>query len=202
MEPRVTIVPDDVGAEIDRQAAAVEEKVIDWRHRIYQNPELSNREEETAKLVAEHLNGLGLDEVGTGVARHGVIGVLRGAADGLVMGLRADIDALPIEELQDLPYRSTKVDHNYPGGPFPVGHMCGHDAHTAMLMGAAEVLANMLNELPGTVKFLFQPAEDGGAKMMVKQGALADRKPDMIFVLHTGPIPDGYLADAAGHALA
>jgi amidohydrolase len=202
-------VLDGVGAKIERQVAAVDEKVVGWRHRIHQNPELSNREEDTAKLVAEHLNSLGFDEVKTGVARHGVIGVLSGGNDGPVMGLRADMDALPIKELQDLPYRSTKVDQNYPGGPFPVGHMCGHDAHTAMLMGAAEVLANVGNELPGTVKFLFQPAEEGptiteegGALMMVKQGALEDPKPDMMFVLHTGPIPDGYLAYAAGHALA
>jgi amidohydrolase len=118
------------------------------------------------------------------------------------------MDALPIEELQDLPYRSTKVDQSYPGGPFPVGHMCRHDAHTAMLMGAAEVLATVRNELPGTVKFLFQPAEEGPpiteegrARVMVKQGALEDPKPDMLFVLHTGPIPDGYVAYAAGHAL-
>jgi metal-dependent amidase/aminoacylase/carboxypeptidase family protein len=99
--------------------------------------------------------------VKSGVARHGVIGVLRGGSDDPVMGLRADMDALPIKELQDLPYRSTRVDQNYPDGPFPVSHMCGHDAHTAMLMGAAEVLANVRNELPGTVKFLFQPAEEG-----------------------------------------
>jgi amidohydrolase len=199
----------DVGAKIENLAAAVEQKVVAWRHQIHENPELSNREEETAKLVADHLNRLSFDEVKTGVAHHGVIGVLNGGNDGRVMGLRADMDALPIKELQDLPYRSTKVDHDYPGGPFPVSHMCGHDAHTAMLMGAAEVLANLRNELPGTVKFLFQPAEEGppiteegGARLMVKQGALEDPKPDMMFVLHTGPLPNGYLSYTARHALA
>lgn len=199
----------DVGAKIDKQAAAVEEKVVAWRHQIHENPELPNREEETAKLVAGHLDNLGFDEVRTGVAHHGVIGVLAGSTNGRVMGLRADMDALPIEELQNLPYRSTTIDHDYPGGPFPVSHMCGHDAHTAMLMGAAEVLANLRNELPGTVKFLFQPAEEGppiteegGARLMVQEGALKDPRPDMMFVLHTGPLPNDYLSYTAGHALA
>jgi len=126
-----------------------------------------------------------------------------------VMGLRADMDALPIKELQDVAFKSTKVDGDYPGGPLPVGHMCGHDCHTVMLMGAATVLANLRSELPGTVKFIFQPAEEGppiteegGAGMMVKQGVLNDPKPDMMFVLHTAPYPDDTVFYTPNYTLA
>jgi amidohydrolase len=195
---------------IDRQSADVAQHVTGWFRQIHQDPELPNREAATARLVADHLEGLGFDDVRTGVARHGVVGVLKGGGSGVkVMGLRADMDALPIRELQDLPYRSTKVDSDYPGGPFPVAHMCGHDAHTAMLMGAATVLANVRSELPGTVKFIFQPAEEGppiaepgGAAMMIEQGVLDDPRPDMMFALHTGPFPDNTVLYTPDHALA
>ncbi len=200
----------DVRAQINEQAAAVEQQVIDWRHQVHQNPELPNRESDTAKLVADHLKSLNFDEVKTGVAHHGVVGILKGGQAGdQVMGLRADMDALPIKELQDIAFKSTKVDGDYPGGPFPVGHMCGHDCHTVMLMGAATVLANLRSELPGTVKFIFQPAEEGppiteegGAGMMVKQGVLNDPKPDMMFVLHTAPYPDDTVFYTPNYTLA
>jgi amidohydrolase len=203
-------VPTDVYQAIDKQANAIDKKVVGWRHQIHEHPELPNREKNTAKLVADHLNSIGFDEVKTGVARHGVVGILKGGKKGTkVMGLRADMDALPIKELQDVKFKSTVVDKDYPGGPHPVGHMCGHDAHTAMLMGAAEVLANLREELPGRVKLLFQPAEEGppiteqgGASLMVKQGVLKDPKPGMIFVLHTGPFPDHHLFYTPNHALA
>jgi len=196
--------------EIDSQSADVAQQVIGWYRQIHQDPELPNRESATAKIVADHLRGLGFDDVKTGIAHHGVVGVLKGAKPGnKVMGLRADMDALPIRELQDLPYRSTKVDDDYPGGPFPVAHMCGHDAHTAMLMGAATVLANVRRELPGTVKVIFQPAEEGppitepgGARMMVQQGVLEDPTPDMMLALHTGPFPDHTVLYTPNHALA
>jgi amidohydrolase len=201
---------DDVRAQINEQAAGVEQQVIDWRHQVHQNPELPNRESDTAKLVADHLTSLGFDEVKTGVAHHGVIGILKGGQPGdKVIGLRADMDALPIKELQDVSYKSTKVDNDYPGGPFPVGHMCGHDCHTVMLMAAATVLANLRSDLPGTVKFLFQPAEEGppiteegGAAMMVRQGALEDPKPDMMFVLHTAPYPNDTVFYTPNYTLA
>ena len=200
----------DVRAQINEQAAAVEQQVIDWRHQVHQNPELPNRESDTAKLVADHLKSLNFDEVKTGVAHHGVVGILKGGQAGdQVMGLRADMDALPIKELQDVAFKSTNVDGDYPGGPFPVGHMCGHDCHTVMLMGAATVLANLRSELPGTVKFIFQPAEEGppiteegGAGMMVKQGVLKDPKPDMMFVLHTAPYPDDTVFYTPNYTLA
>ena len=196
--------------EIDKQSADISQQLIGWFRQIHQDPELPNRESATAKTVADHLRSLGFDEVKTGVAHHGVVGVLKGGRPGdKVVGLRADMDALPIRELQDLPYKSTKVDDDYPGGPFPVAHMCGHDAHTSMLMGAATVLATVRNQLPGTVKFIFQPAEEGppiteqgGAEMMVRQGVLEDPKPDMMFVLHTGPYPDDTVYYTPNHALA
>lgn len=196
--------------EIDRHSAEVAWKLSRWFRQIHQDPELPNRESATAKIVADQLTSLGFDEVKTGVAHHGVVGVLKGEKPGhKVMGLRADMDALPIRELQDLPYRSTKIDDDYPGGPFPVAHMCGHDAHTAMLMGAATVLANLRSELPGSVKLIFQGAEEGppitesgGADLMVREGALEDPRPDMVFVLHTGPFPNETVFYTPNHALA
>ncbi|MDO8150531.1 M20 family metallopeptidase [Isoptericola sp. b408] len=199
----------DVRALIDDHARAVEQDVISWRHTLHEHPELPNREEKTAAMVARHLTGLGFDTVRTGVAGHGVIGVLHGGDGDRVMGLRADMDALPVKELQDVPFRSTVVDEDYPDGPFPVAHMCGHDVHTAVLMGAASVLAGLREHLPGTVKMIFQPAEegppiteDGGADLMVRDGALENPRPDMMFVLHTSPFPAGMLNYSAGHALA
>ena len=150
----------DLSAEIDSRLPAVMPKVIAWRRDIHQHPELSNREVRTSKLVADHLRALGL-EVQTGIAKTGVVGVLRGGAGaGPVVALRADMDALPVTELQDLPFKST-VRSTYNGEEVGVMHACGHDAHTSMLMGVAEILAAMKAQLPGTVKFIFQPAEEG-----------------------------------------
>src|SRR6266478_4864337 len=169
-------------AEVDRRAAQIQNKVVAWRRDIHEHPELSNRETRTADLVAQHLRSLGL-EVRTGVAHTGVIGVLRGGRPGPVVALRADMDALPVTEEVDVPFAS-RVRTTYNRQDVGVMHACGHDTHVAMLMGVAEVLAGMRNELPGTVKFIFQPAEEGapsgeegGAEFMIEEGALDDPKP-------------------------
>jgi amidohydrolase len=181
-------------AEIGRAVAAVMPKVVAWRRDIHQHPELGNRETRTAALVAEHLRKLGM-EVRTGVATTGVVAVLKGGRPGPVVALRADMDALPVTEQVDLPFAS-KVRTQYNGQEVGVMHACGHDMHVAMLLGAAEVLAGMKAQLPGTVKFIFQPAEEGppsgekgGAIEMMAQGALANPKPDAIFGLHVGVTP-------------
>ncbi len=181
-------------ADIQRRVEAVTAKVVAWRRDIHQNPELGNREVRTARLVAEHLRALGM-EVQTGVAHTGVVGVLKGGRPGPVVALRSDMDSLPVTEQVDLPFAS-KVRTEYNGQQVGVMHACGHDNHVAILMGAAEVLAGMRAQLPGTVKFIFQPAEEGppageegGAKMMVKEGVLENPKPDAIFGLHVGVIP-------------
>jgi amidohydrolase len=167
----------------------VESKVIEWRRHFHQHPELSNREFETAKVVAKHLQSLGL-EVQTGIAHTGVVGVLKGGLPGKVVALRADMDALPVTESVDLPFAS-KVTSTYAGQKVGVMHACGHDTHVAILMGVAEVLAEVRANIPGTVKFIFQPAEEGapegeegGAELMVKQGALKSPDVDAIFGLH------------------
>ncbi|MFC4311506.1 amidohydrolase [Steroidobacter flavus] len=179
-------------AAVDKKVAAVEQQVIDWRRDIHQHPELSNREERTAALVAKHLQSLGL-EVRTGVGKTGVVGVLKGAKPGRVIALRADMDALPVEEQTGLPFAS-KVTAEFNGKIVPVMHACGHDAHTAILMGAAQVLAGMRSQIAGTVVFIFQPAEEGpppgeegGADLMIKDGALSNPKPEAIFGLHVEP---------------
>jgi amidohydrolase len=178
-------------ARVDALAAAVESKVIAWRRDIHAHPELGNREVRTAELVARHLRALGL-EVRTGVAHTGVVALLRGSKPGPVVALRADMDALPVTEEVDLPFAS-KVRTQWAGKETGVMHACGHDTHVAMLMGAAEVLAGMKADLPGSVKFIFQPAEEGpppgeegGAALMIKEGALDNPKPDAIFGLHIG----------------
>ena len=183
-------------AQIDRLVSQVQGKVVAWRRDIHQHPELSNRETRTAELVANHLRGLGM-EVRTGVAHTGVVGILRGGKPGPVVALRADMDALPVTEEVDLPFAS-KVRTTYNGQEVGVMHACGHDAHTAMLMGAAEVLAGMRANLPGTVKFIFQPADEGapagergGAQLMIDEGALDDPKPAAIFGLHVLPFAAG-----------
>lgn len=175
--------------EIDRRSAAVNEKVVAWRRDIHEHPELSNREFRTAKLVADHLRGLGL-EVQTEVAHTGVVAVLRGGAPGPVVALRADMDGLPVTERVDLPFAS-KVRSTYNGQDVGVMHACGHDNHVAILMGAAEVLAGMRERIAGTIKFIFQPAEEGapegeegGAGMMIREGALSAPDADAIFGLH------------------
>ena len=166
----------------------VESKVIEWRHHIHQNPELSNREFKTAEYVAAHLKSLGI-EVQTGIAHTGVVGILKGKKSGKVVALRADMDALPVVERNDLPYKSG-VTSIFNGQETGVMHACGHDTHVAILMGVAEVLSKNRN-FPGTVKFIFQPAEEGpppgeegGAKLMVKEGVLENPKVDAIFGLH------------------
>jgi len=194
-------------AEVDRRASQVEGKVVAWRRDIHAHPELSNRETRTAELVAQHLRSLGL-EVRTGVAHTGVVGVLRGGRPGPVVALRADMDALPVTEEVDVPFAS-KVRATYNGQEVGVMHACGHDAHVAMLMGAAEVLAGMRRDLPGTATFIFQPAEEGppvseggGAEMMIAQGALDDPKPGAIFGLHVFPYPAGEIRYRPGGIMA
>jgi amidohydrolase len=195
-------------AELDRLAAQVEPRVIAWRRDIHQNPELSNREFRTGKLVADHLEALGI-EVRREVAHTGVVGVLRGGMPGAVVALRADMDALPVVEEVDLPFAS-KVRTTYLGREVGVMHACGHDAHTAILLGVAEVLTGVREKLPGSVLFLFQPAEEsappgeeGGADLMIEEGALADPRPDAIFALHVVPqYQAGEIAYRAGGAMA
>ena len=192
-------VSDPILREIDRRAAQVERKVVAWRRDLHQHPELSNREVRTGKLVAEHLRRLGL-EVRTGVAHTGVVGLLRGGKPGPVVALRADMDALPVAEEVNLPFAS-KVRTTYNGREVGVMHACGHDTHVAMLMGVAEVLSGIRQALPGSVKFIFQPAEEGspageegGAELMIRQGVLENPKPDAIFGLHVFPFPTGRIA--------
>jgi len=176
---------DDLAQAID----AVQPNVLEWRRDIHQHPELSNREFRTAGLVAAHLESLGI-ETTTGVAHTGVVGILRGGKPGPVVLLRADMDGLPVVERTDVPFKST-VMSEYNGEQVGVMHACGHDTHVAILMGVAEVLAGMRDELPGTVKFVFQPAEEGaprgeegGAELMVKEGVLQNPAVDAAFALH------------------
>jgi amidohydrolase len=185
-------------SEIDRRAKELEPKVVAWRRDFHQNPELSNREFRTAKIVAEHLQKLGI-EVKTGVAHTGVVGVLKGGRPGPVVALRADMDALPVTEEVDLPFKST-AKAQYNGQEVGVMHACGHDNHVAILMGVAEMLSAMKAELPGTVKFIFQPAEEnpppgeeGGAPMMLKEGVFENPKVDAIFGLHVFPMEVGHV---------
>ncbi len=181
----------DLEQRINQQAEQLQAQVIAWRRDIHQHPELSNREFRTSKLVAEHLEGLGL-KVRRGVAHTGVVALLEGARPGPVVALRADMDALPVVEKTGLPFAS-KATGEYEGKTVGVMHACGHDTHVAILMGAAQVLTGMREELPGTVKFVFQPAEEGapkgetgGASMMIAEGVLENPKVDAIFGLHIG----------------
>jgi amidohydrolase len=179
----------DPFARVEQETAKVTAGVTEIRHRIHQNPELSNREEKTAALVADYLRKLGL-EVQTGVARHGVVALLKGGRPGPVVAVRADMDALPVTEQANLPFAS-KVRTTYLGQEVGVMHACGHDVHTAVQLGVAAVLTAMKADLPGTVKFIFQPAEEGpppgeagGAALMVKEGVLQNPRPQAIFGLH------------------
>ena len=174
---------------INQAVSKVEQKVINWRRDIHQNPELSNREVRTAALVAEHLTSLGM-EVKKGVAVTGVVGVLKGGKPGPVIALRADMDALPVIERTNVPFAS-KAKGVYNGEEVGVMHACGHDSHVAILMGVAEILSGMKKDIKGTVVFIFQPAEEGapkgeegGAELMVKEGVLNNPKVDVIFGLH------------------
>ncbi|MYA78653.1 MAG: amidohydrolase [Gemmatimonadetes bacterium] len=188
----------DAGAQQDNVAALVAKhrtEAIRMREHIHRNPELSNREFKTAALVADHLTALGI-EIQTGVAHTGVVGVLKGGRPGPVVAIRADMDALPVTEETVLPFRST-VRTTYLGQEVGVMHACGHDVHTAVQMGVASVLAEMKDDLPGTVKFIFQPAEEGappgeegGADLMVRENVLEDPTPEAIFGLHALPSLD------------
>ena len=176
-------------ARIATLATAEQAKVVAWRRDLHEHPELGNEENRTAALIAAQLKSWGI-EVQTGVARTGVVGILRGGKPGPVVALRADMDALPITEASGLAFAST-VKTTYLGQPVGVMHACGHDTHVAMLLGAAEVLSQMRKDLPGTVKFIFQPAEEGsvpgtvgGAKLMVQEGVLENPKVDAVFGLH------------------
>ena len=175
--------------DVDRLAKRIEPKVIEWRHYFHQNPELSNREFNTAKKIEEHLRSLGL-KVETGVAKTGVVGVLKGGKPGPVVGIRADIDGLPVTERVDIPFKSTAIGE-YNGKETGVMHACGHDTHIAIVMGVAEVLAGIKEDLAGTVKFVFQPAEEGapegetgGASVMVEEGVMNNPDVDVMFGMH------------------
>ncbi|MAW93797.1 MULTISPECIES: amidohydrolase [unclassified Leeuwenhoekiella] len=175
--------------ELMADAEAIEDQVIEWRHEIHQNPELSNREFETAAKIAAHLKSLGI-EVQTEVAKTGVVGILKGDHPGKVVALRADIDALPVTERNDLPFKSQNTA-TFLGSETGVMHACGHDTHVAILMGTAEILAKHKDKIHGTVKFVFQPAEEGpppgeegGAALMIKEGVLKNPDVDAIFGLH------------------
>jgi len=203
------ILANSLTARIDAAAQSIEARVIAWRRDFHEHPELGNREFRTAAVVAEHLRRLGLDEVRTGVAHTGVVGVLVGARPGPVVALRADMDALPVKEEVDLPFAS-KATATWNGETVGVMHACGHDTHTAILMGVAEVLAGLRADLRGSVTFIFQPAEelppegeDGGAKMMIEEGALANPKPQAIFGLHvTSRLPLGVIGYRPGPTMA
>lgn len=175
--------------DVAAMADEIEPQVIQWRRHIHQNPELSNREFETAKYVEEFLKSLGM-EVQTGVAITGVVGVLDSGKPGPTVALRADMDGLPVLEVNDLPWKST-ARGVFNGNDVPVSHACGHDTHVAMLMGAATILTEMKSQLKGKVKFIFQPAEEGapagergGAEVMVEEGVLKNPDVDVIFGLH------------------
>jgi len=178
-----------IDADVNSMSENIESKVIEWRRDFHQNPELSNREFETAKKIAKHLKSLGF-EVTEKIAKTGVVGILKGNKPGKVVALRADIDALPVTERADVPFKST-VKTTFLGSEVGVSHACGHDTHTAILMGVAEVLSKNKEKISGTVKFIFQPAEEGpppgeegGAKLMIKEGVLKNPDVDAIFGLH------------------
>jgi len=197
-----------VDERIDELAKQVEPSVISCRRDIHQHPELGNRETRTSKLIAEKLKSLGI-EAKTPIAHTGVVGVLRGGKPGRVVALRADMDALPVTEQVDVPFKST-VRTTYNGQEVGVMHACGHDAHVAILLGVAEVLSKVRDQIPGTVVFLFQPAEEGapegeegGAALMVKEGALKNPKVDAVFGLHvTSRYPVGEIAWKPGGMMA
>ncbi len=178
-------------AAIDRAVEHVTPRIVDIRHHLHQFPELGNREFETATLIAERLRSLEFDEVRTGVAHTGVVGILRGGRSGPVVAVRADMDALPVTENTPFPFKSTQRT-TYLGQDVGVSHACGHDIHMAVQLGLAAVLASQRDELPGTVLFIFQPAEEGappgergGAELMVEEGVLDSPRPEAIFGLHT-----------------
>jgi len=178
-----------LNAQVSKKADALQSKVVAWRRDFHEHPELGNHETRTAGIIAAHLKSLGI-EVKTGVAKTGVVGILKGGKPGPVVALRADMDGLPVIERVDVPFAS-KVKSTYNNAEVGVMHACGHDSHMAILMGVAELLSGMKNDLHGTVKFIFQPAEEGapfgeegGAALMVKEGVLQNPKVDVVFGLH------------------
>jgi amidohydrolase len=198
-----------VAAEIDRLAASVEGRMIDWRRHLHAHPELSNREFETAEFLVVRLREMGL-EPRVGVAKTGVVAVIEGGRPGPVVALRADMDALPVREEVDLPFASTATGE-YEGKPVPVMHACGHDTHMAMLLGTAEILTSLRERLPGKVVLLFQPAEEGvppeeqphGAELMVHEGVLRDPPVDAVFGFHVfAGFPAGAIGYRSGPVLA
>ena len=198
-----------LGAEIDRLAVAVEKDLLAWRRHLHQHPELSNHEVETARYIAKQLESFGLKPQ-TGVARHGVIALLEGGRPGPVVALRADMDGLPVREEVDVPFAS-KATAEYEGNQVGVMHACGHDTHMAILLATARILTQLRDRLPGSVKFIFQPAEEGvpvkerpgGAELMVKEGALQNPKVDAIFGLHSfANVPSGHLTYRSGPFMA
>jgi amidohydrolase len=210
---RAQSIVQELDKEIRERAQQIEGKLIAWRRDIHEHPELGEQETRTSALVAEHLRKLGL-EVKTGVARTGVVALLKGGKPGPVVMLRADMDALPVKEPDSLPFAS-KAKGKYLGREVEVMHACGHDAHTAILMATAEVLTGMKDKLPGSVKFVFQPAEEGpslyaafagktwGAKAMIKEGVLQDPRPDAVFGLHvSSALPAGKIGYRSGAAMA
>ncbi|MEO7338540.1 MAG: amidohydrolase [Caldimonas sp.] len=209
MDDTPTDATGTLAALIDAAAPGLEAQVIAWRRDLHANPELGNREHRTAGIVAAHLRRLGFDQVRTGVAYTGVVGLLKGTLPGPVVALRADMDALPVAEEVDVPFAS-KVKAEWNGEQVGVMHACGHDAHTAILMGVAELLAGLRAQLRGSVKFIFQPAEElppegeeGGAKLMIEQGALENPVPQAIFGLHvTSRLPTGVIGCRAGPTMA
>ncbi|MCC7042605.1 MAG: amidohydrolase [Acidobacteria bacterium] len=196
-----------LGARFDAATTAITGKVVTWRRDLHQHPELGNREFRTSKIVADHLTALGL-EVKTGIAHTGVVGILRGGKPGKVVALRADMDALPVAEQVNLPFAS-KATAQWNGREVGVMHACGHDNHVSILMGVAEALASMKADLPGTVMFIFQPAEEGappgeegGAELMLKEGIFDSPKPDAVFGLHVFPGPVGQVSYKPGALMA
>jgi len=187
--PLITFSQQNISALIEQKAMAVQSKLVEWRRYLHQHPELSNREYKTGAFVADHLKALGL-EVKYPVGKTGVVAILRGSKAGPVIALRADMDALPIKERVNVPFKSTVIAE-FMGDSVPVMHACGHDSHVAMLLGTAEVLSSMKDRIAGTIKFIFQPAEEspppdeeGGAPLMIKEGAMDNPKVDVIFGLH------------------
>src|SRR5687768_871358 len=198
-----------LAAEIDKLSAAVEADLLTWRRHLHQHPELSNREVETAKYVAEKLRSFGL-EPQTGVAKTGVVAVLTGGRPGPVVALRADMDGLPVREEADVPFAS-KATGEYEGNKVGVMHACGHDTHVAILLATARVLTQLRARLPGTIKFIFQPAEEGapagespaGARLMVQEGVMQNPAVDAIFGLHVfGNVPTGRITYRSGPFMA
>ncbi len=201
------VLAQDLDTRIDREVERVAPGIVEIRHRLHQNPELSNRETQTAALVADHLKKLGLD-VQTGVAKTCVIAILRGGRPGPRIAVRADMDALPVTEESDFPFRSTKRD-TFLGQEVGVAHACGHDVHTSSLLGVATVLAALRAEIPGTIQFIFQPAEEGpppgeraGAELMLSEGVFGE-KPEAVFALHSFPdLPVGQIGFNPGPTMA